>query len=177
MLTAFVVVYGNTGTTEGELRGMVEYVGLGIIVELEKVERVGMVGRIVDFVELEAGVGMSTVTVEALKLMVEYAVAVTVGRDGVMDKITVLDLVMGGSVSVSMTVVVAGAGTCVTVSTIVTTGRPPLPVAVDPPSTGTTEYVALLLIDTGSVAWLGEKGSAAVNKNSDVKTQSAELES
>ena len=146
MLGASVVVDGYTDTAEGELRGIVEYVGLGIIVEFEKV------GRVVDFVELEAAVGISTVTVEALSLMVEYAVAVTVAGDGVTDKITVSDLVIGGTVSVSMTVVVAGAGTFVMVSTIVTTGKPPLPVAVDPPSTGTTEYVALLLRDAGSVA-------------------------
>jgi predicted methyltransferase len=118
--------------------------------------------------------------VEALKLMVEYAVAVTVVGGEVTDKMTVWvvsdDLVTGGSVSVSITVVVAGGGTCVTVWSIVTTGRPPFPAAVEPPSTGTTEYVALLSREAGNVAWLGEKGNDVVNRKRVVKAQSAELE-
>lgn len=101
----------------------------------------------------------------------------TVAGEGVTERITVLvvsdDLVTGGIVSVSMTVVVAGAGTFVTVSTTVTTGRPPFPVAEDPPSTGTTEYVALLSRAAGCA---GERGNEAVNKNSEVKAQSAEVE-
>jgi hypothetical protein len=88
------------------------------------------------------------VTVEALTLMIEYAVAVTVAGGRATDTTTVFVesdvLVIGGSVSVSMIVFVAGAGISVMVSSIVTAGRPPFPVGAEPPSTGTTEYVALL---------------------------------
>lgn len=101
------------------------------------------------------GPGVWIVTVEALKLMVEYDVSVTVVGGNDTDTNTVLvvsdDLVTGGRVSVSNTVVVAGTGTCVMVSSTVTTGKPPLPVAVEPPSTGTTEYVALLISDADIV--------------------------
>jgi hypothetical protein len=127
----------------------------------------------VDAEELD-GSGTSTVIVEALTLMTEYAVVVTVVGGCVvvtvvggcvvvtivggcvvvtvvggcvMDTITVLlsgPLVTCGSVSVSIIVLVAGAGVCVTVSTIVTAGSPPFAPVAEPPSTGTTEYVALL---------------------------------
>jgi hypothetical protein len=120
------------------------------------------------------------VTVEALKLMVEYAVSVTVFGGDVTDTTIVLvvsdDFVTGGRVSVSMTVVVAGAGICVIVSSIVTTGNPPFAVAVDPPSTGTTEYVALLTRDAGIAIYSGEKGNDVPNKKNDEKIQSAMLE-
>jgi hypothetical protein len=163
-----VTLAGYEGTTDGELLGVVACVDVGIVVEFES---------IVDCAEPETALVTSTVTVEGLKLIVEYAVAVIVARDGVTEKITVLvvsdDLVTGGSVSVLMTVVVAGAGTSVTVSTMVTAGRPPFPVAGDPPSTGTTEYVALLLTAAGCA---GERGNEAVKKNSEVKAQSAEVE-
>ena len=85
------------------------------------------------------------------------------------------DLITGASVSVSMTVVVVGAGICMMVSSIVTTGRPPFPVAIEPPSTGSTEHVALLARAAGSVACPGEKGNDAVKKSSE-KAQSAVLE-
>jgi hypothetical protein len=118
----------------------------------------------VDAEELD-GSGTSTVIVEALTLMTEYAVVVTVVGGCVvvtivggcvvvtvvggcvMDTITVWvsgPLVTCGSVSVSIIVLVAGAGVCVTVSTIVTAGSPPFAPVAEPPSTGTTEYVALL---------------------------------
>jgi hypothetical protein len=94
--------------------------------------------------------GTSTVIVEALTLMTEYAVVVTVVGGCVMDTSTVWvsgPLVTGGSVSVSIIVLVAGAGVWVTVSTIVTAGSPPFAPVAEPPSTGTTEYVALLTTD------------------------------
>ena len=98
-------------------------------------------------------------TVEALKLMVEYAVSMTVVGGDDTDTTTVLvvsdDLVIGGRVLVSKIVAVVGNGICVTVSSTVTTGRPPFPVAVEPPSTGTTEYVALLISDADIVACPG----------------------
>ena len=100
----------------------------------------------IDAEELD-GSGTSTVIVEALTLMTEYAVVVTVVGGCVMDTITVWvsgPLVTCGSVSVSIIVLVAGAGVCVTVSTIVTAGSPPFAPVAEPPSTGTTEYVALL---------------------------------
>lgn len=59
---------------------------------------------------------------------------------------------------------------------IVTTGSPPFPAAEEPPSTGTTEYVALLTGSTGNAACPGAKGNDTVNKKRDEKAQSAEVE-
>jgi hypothetical protein len=90
-----VTLAGYEGTTDGELLGVVACVEVGIVVEFES---------IVGCAEPETALVTSTVTVEGLKLIVEYAVAVIVARDGVTEKITVLvvsdDLVTGGSVSV-----------------------------------------------------------------------------
>jgi hypothetical protein len=104
-------------------------------------------------------VGGRTIVVGELISMTEYSVAVTVIglAVGVMVMSTVcvdfgpatvcVDMttsVVGGKVSVSTTVCVVGDGVSVTVLTIVTSPCPAVFVeAAEPPSTGTTEYVAL----------------------------------
>jgi hypothetical protein len=99
----------------------------------------------------------TSVVAGELTSMIEYFVAVAVEAGGVMVMSRVLvvsgpsivfvvtiSLVVGGSVSVSRTVFVAGAGVWMMVSIMVCAAGESVPVgAAAPPSTATTEYVAL----------------------------------
>lgn len=83
--------------------------------------------------------------------------------------------VTGGMVSVWTTVLVAGTRVCVAVSNIVTTscgGDAFAAVAAAPPSTGTTEYVALLAKGSTGTTFRGVNGSDELNKKSDDKAKS-----
>jgi hypothetical protein len=76
-------------------------------------------------------------------------------------------------VTVSMTVVVAGTGVSVVVSKTVTDVGPEDAAPVGPPSTGTTEYVALLTTDAES---RGTSGNDDAKISIDENAESAELE-
>jgi len=114
------------------------------------------------------GSGTSTVTVGSLTSMIEYPVLVTVAvsrtvcvvSDPSIVFVDTMTFVTGGTmlVSIEMTVVAAGFSVCVetstTVSIIVDAAAGVFPGVVaggEPPSTGTTEYVALL--SNGSASW------------------------
>jgi hypothetical protein len=78
-----------------------------------------------------------------------------------------------------MTVFVAGEGVAMVVSTIVVAaGDPAVPVeaAELPPSTGTTEYVALPIRVSSNTALGGTNGSANVDKENSHKANTVELE-
>lgn len=86
--------------------------------------------------------------------------------------------VTGGRVSVSTTVFVVGASVCTIVSTTVAAacGELPVEAAAAPPSTATTEYVALLTKRSTPTTFRGTKGSDEDNKKSDDKAKSDEFE-
>jgi len=73
-----------------------------------------------------------------------------------------------GTRSVSIIVFVAGAGVSVTVSMIVAPACPSTAVAAaGPPSTGTTEYVALLTKGSSQTAFRAKKGNDEPNEKSE----------
>ena len=84
----------------------------------------------------------------------------------------------GGRVSVSTTVFVVGACVCTIVSIIVAAAcdEPPADVAGAPPSTGTTEYVALLTKGSACNTSRRVKGNDEDSKKSDDKAKSEEVE-
>jgi hypothetical protein len=77
-----------------------------------------------------------------------------------------------------VTVFVVGEGVAMVVSTIVVAaGDPTVPVeAAEPPSTGTTEYVALSTRGSSNAAFGGTNGSASVDKENSDKANTVELE-
>lgn len=81
-------------------------------------------------------------------------------------------------VSVSIIVVVAGAGVCVIVSIIVDATFGNVAVAADPPSTGTTEYVALLTNGSnhGASRWENGNGNDEPKQKSDDMAKSVWVE-
>jgi hypothetical protein len=131
-----------------------------------------------DELEDRTGAGTTTVTGGEFTLMIEYPVVVTVAGEGVSVTTTVwtvsepwivfvemMKSVVGGGLSVSIIVFVAGAGVSVTVSKIVA----PCPAevaAAGPPSTGTTEYVALLTNGSSKIS-RGKNGNDEPNEMSE----------
>jgi hypothetical protein len=81
--------------------------------------------------------------------------------------------------SVSMTVLVAGACVCMIVSIIVASpcDDPPAPVAAaGPPSTATTEYVALLTSGSTNATFRGTNGNDELRKKREDKAKRDEFE-
>lgn len=172
---------------------VVEFKGEEVLVELAVVVADELV-VVADEPKLKANVpdgsGIVMVTVGGLAKLtsiIEYAVDIT--GDGVMvtkavcvvsgPSIVFVEMmisVIGGRVSVSMIVFVAGTGVCTIVSSIVTAVGPFALVAAPPPSTGTTEYVALRTNGSGNATIRGANGSDEVKKKSDDKAKREELE-
>lgn len=133
------------------------------------------------------GSRVSIVTGE-LTSTIEYFVAVAVETDGVMviRRVSVVSrpsivfvvtiwLVIGGSVSVSMTVFVAGAGVWIIVSIMVCAAGESIPVgSAAPPSTATTEYVALRASDSEATS-RGTNGNDEPSKKSEDRVKSEEF--
>lgn len=92
--------------------------------------------------------------------------------------VDIMTWVIGGRVSVSTTVFVVGACVCTIVSIMVAAACKELSaeVAAAPPSTATTEYVALLTKGTAHSTFRGTNGNDEDNKKSDDKTKSEEVE-
>ena len=92
--------------------------------------------------------------------------------------VDIMTSVTGGRVSVSTTVFVVGACVCTIVSIIVAAAcdEPSADVTGAPPSTGTTEYVALLIKGSTCSTSRGVKGNDEDNKKSDDKVKSGKVE-
>lgn len=132
----------------------------------------------------------TSVAVGGLTLITEYFVTVVVLADGETVTSTVLvvsdplmvdimkSVVIDWSVSVSMIVFVSGAGVAVTVSIIVDAIGLVVVDDADPPSTGTTEYVALLTRGSNQACspWMRKNGSDEPKQKSDDATKSVEVE-
>jgi len=143
----FADVVGSTETVAVGINGVTDV--LGVAEEM----RADVLGR---------GAGTSTVTGGEMTLIMEYPIVVTVAGDGL---IVTMDVSVDSGPSI---VLVIGDATWVTVWIMVNGAAgsdPSSPVAAaGPPSTGTTEYLALLTKTSGCTSIRGAKGNALLRK-------------